>query len=38
MPNESRTLSVSYAFSDLGSAAPAVEVSGWNVASQVLGG
>jgi exo-1,4-beta-D-glucosaminidase len=38
MPNESRTVTVSYALSDLGAAVPAVEVSGWNVASQTLGG
>jgi exo-1,4-beta-D-glucosaminidase len=38
MPNESRTLSVSYALTDLGSAAPAVEISGWNLASQTIGG
>jgi len=38
MPNETRTVTVSYALSDLAAATPAVEVSGWNVASQVLGG
>jgi exo-1,4-beta-D-glucosaminidase len=38
MPNESRTITVTYTLSDLGGAAPAVEVSGWNVIPQVAGG
>jgi exo-1,4-beta-D-glucosaminidase len=38
MPGESRTISASYAVSDLGGAAAAVEVSGWNVTTQVVGG
>jgi exo-1,4-beta-D-glucosaminidase len=38
MPGESRTLEVSYAPADLGAATPAVEVSGWNVAAQTVGG
>jgi exo-1,4-beta-D-glucosaminidase len=38
MPNETRTLSLSYAPADLGAALPAVEVSGWNVATQTIGG
>ncbi|HEY3665592.1 MAG TPA: glycoside hydrolase family 2 protein, partial [Polyangiaceae bacterium] len=38
MPGESRTLEVSYAPADLGAATPAVDVSGWNVAAQTIGG
>ncbi len=38
LPGETRTLTVSYAISDLGGAAPAVQVSGWNVAAQTVGG
>jgi exo-1,4-beta-D-glucosaminidase len=38
MPGESRTLTATYSLSDLGAAAPAVEVSGWNVTVQVVGG
>jgi exo-1,4-beta-D-glucosaminidase len=38
MPKESRTITVTYALSDLGNAAPAVEISGWNVTAQVVGG
>ncbi|HEY4105960.1 MAG TPA: glycoside hydrolase family 2 protein, partial [Polyangiaceae bacterium] len=38
MPNETRTLTVSCATADLGGAAPAVEVSGFNLPTQTLGG
>ena len=38
LPGEKRTLSVSYALSDLGAALPAVELSGWNQPLQVVGG
>ncbi len=38
LPGETRTLNVSYALSDMGSAAPVVEVSGWNQPVQVIGG
>lgn len=38
LPGETRTLTVSYAASDLGGAAAAVQVSGWNVAAQTVGG
>ena len=38
MPKESRPITVTYSLSDLGAAAPAVEISGWNVAVHVVGG
>jgi len=38
LPGETRTLGVSYAHADLKGAAPAVEVSGWNVTPQTLTG
>ena len=38
MPKESRTLGVTYSLSDLGAAAPAMEISGWNVTSTIAGG
>ena len=38
LPGETRTLSVSYALTDLGGATPAVEVSGYNQPVQMLGG
>jgi len=38
LPGETRTLTVSYALADLAGATPAVEVSGYNQPTQVLGG